>query len=140
MALAEVTVMRLYRVLLISFAISACAQPDDRSRAPTGPNYKADGTDVTPACSQAYWDWLNQVYLPLLDRPVAEVSDADLAAAAAKKPPSEDTKYSYGLCWVPWFNKYFYGPALSRLNQAGVTFLDQQSVAFKKYDAFLENV
>lgn len=129
--------MRSCASLIVCLALAGCGM--EATPAPRGSDGKGDVTDSGSACSQAYWDWLNQTYLPMLDRPPTEVSDADLASAAALRPPSQDTEYSYGVCWLPAFLKYFYGPASVRLHQAHAIYLDRGSADYERYDRFLAN-
>jgi hypothetical protein len=125
------------RQCLLLFALTAgCAASNDAPPVPTFSDGKADGA-TTPACSLEWWSWLNQTYLPMLDRPAAEVSADDLRRAAAAAPDMGETPMTYGLCYQGAVDKYIFAAAAKALHDADVTYVDQSSPDFQKYSAYL---
>jgi hypothetical protein len=101
-----------------------------------------DDASATPeaACSLQYWAWVLNDLQPQLARPIAEVSDAQMTAFLATRPPPADTVHSYGVCWTPMFDTHFFAPAAMALHGAGVTFLDRMSPDYLSYAAYKAHV
>lgn len=127
---------------LAALAAVGCSASSDGSASSTSEAAYTGDAGATPeaACSLRYWDWVLHKLEPQLARPITELSDEQMTAFVATRPPAEDTAYSYAVCWTPIFDKHFFAPAAMALNGAGVTFVDQQSPDYRSYERYRANV
>lgn len=126
---------------LASSALVGCSAGASDASSTSEAAYTGDaGATPEAACSLRYWSWVLNELQPQLARPIAEVSDAQMTALLATRPPSEDTVNSYGVCWAPIFDKHFFAPAAMALHGAGVTFVDRQSPDYRSYAAYKTHV
>jgi hypothetical protein len=113
---------------LVPLLLAGCTTADGVPPVPTFNDDKADGA-ATPACSLEWWSWLNSTYLPMLDRPSDEVSDDDLARAAAEAPALGETPHTYSACFQGALYEYVFAPAGAQLSAAFKTFIEDQDYA-----------
>jgi hypothetical protein len=127
---------------LAALAAVGCSANADGSGSSTSEAADTGGAAATPeaACSLRYWDWVLDELEPQLARPITELSDEQMTAFVATRPPQEDTANSYSVCWTPIFDKHFYAPAVMALHGAGVTFVNQQSPDYRSYPRYLASV
>jgi hypothetical protein len=127
--------------VLASSALVGCSGGAGDSSSTSEAAYTGDaGATPEAACSLRYWGWVLHELEPQLARPIAEVSDAQMTALLATRPPSEDTVNSYGVCWTPMFDKHFYVPAVMALHGAGAAFVNRMSPDYRSYAAYKTHV
>ena len=128
-------------VVLAASVLAGCSGSASDGSSTSEAAYTGDASGTPEAaCSLRYWDWVLNKLQPQLARPIAEVSDEQMTAFVAARPPSEDTENSYSICWTPIFDKHFYAPAMMALHGAGVTFVDQHSPDYRSYEAYKAHV
>jgi hypothetical protein len=129
---------------LATFALLGCSgASDNASSATSEAAYTGDaGADASPraACSLGYWDWVLHTLEPQLEKPITEVSDAQMTALVAAHPPAEENKYAYSACWTPVFDKYVYAAGVGALHKADVDFVFRGGLDHRDYARYKAKV
>ena len=119
--------MRFLILVIASPILLACSPAEPSATASTSNEL----TDAPAACAPEYWSWYQRELQPAFERPIGELSEAQMDALVATHPPIGETKHTYGGCWQPMLMQGFFVQAMARLHEARVGFAFAESPTYR---------